>query len=161
MRHNTVVSRIVISFMVVCFCLVGCDLFAGAPLKGVDVKLGRNPGGAVMRTVTTDANGALDLGILPAGSYYLAFKSTSEPEPTDPEILVVEISGTPNGPTTYDYNRKSGSIVIHDRAEAARAADQPAKSAKKPPLKMMTFVSDGEHAVKATIVKSKSNITNN
>lgn len=41
---------------------------AGAPLKGIDVKLGKNPGGgAVART--TDASGGFNFGVLPKGSY--------------------------------------------------------------------------------------------
>src|SRR5947209_4345781 len=43
---------------------------AGAPLKGVDVKLGKNPGGSAAAR-TTGADGKLHLGVLPKGSYYL------------------------------------------------------------------------------------------
>jgi Carboxypeptidase regulatory-like domain len=43
---------------------------AGAPLKGVDVKLGKNPGGGAAAR-TTNAEGKIDFGVLPAGSYYL------------------------------------------------------------------------------------------
>src|SRR5262249_29994776 len=40
----------------------------GAPLKGVDVKLGRNPGGSVAQR-TTNESGKFDFGILEEGSY--------------------------------------------------------------------------------------------
>ena len=43
---------------------------AGAPLKGVDVKLGKAPGGGASAR-TTNADGKIDLGVLEAGSYYL------------------------------------------------------------------------------------------
>ena len=41
---------------------------AGAPLKGVDVKLGKNPGGSPAAR-TTDGQGRADFGVLPAGQY--------------------------------------------------------------------------------------------
>jgi hypothetical protein len=46
--------------------------FAGSPLKGVDVKLGKNPGGGCAAR-TTDAGGKADFGVWPKGSYTLAF----------------------------------------------------------------------------------------
>lgn len=41
----------------------------GAPLKGVDVKLGRNPGGNPAARTTTDASGNYSFTNLPLGSY--------------------------------------------------------------------------------------------
>jgi hypothetical protein len=46
--------------------------FAGAPLKGVDVKLGKNPGGGCAAR-TTDAGGKADFGVWPKGYYTLDF----------------------------------------------------------------------------------------
>ena len=46
--------------------------FAGAPLKGIDVKLGKNPGGGCAAR-TTDAGGKADFGVWPKGNYTLAF----------------------------------------------------------------------------------------
>ncbi len=46
--------------------------FAGAPLKGVDVKLGKNPGGGCAAR-TTDAGGKADFGVWPKGNYTLDF----------------------------------------------------------------------------------------
>jgi hypothetical protein len=43
----------------------------GAPLKGVDVKLGKNPGGQAAARATTNAKGEFNFGIQPAGKYDL------------------------------------------------------------------------------------------
>ena len=46
--------------------------FAGAPLKGVDVKLGKNPGGGCAAR-TTGSDGTVDFGVWPKGNYTLSF----------------------------------------------------------------------------------------
>ena len=128
---------------------------AGAPLKGVDVKLGRNPGNAA-RTMTTDDKGVLQLGTLARGSYFLLF--ASEPKPTDPVVVSVEIKGATGGTTTYGYNRKSASIVYKDRVAVVTTA---AERAKQTSPQKIVFEADGTNPVMITIVKSKSNIRNN
>jgi hypothetical protein len=47
-------------------------VFAGVPIKGVDVKLGKNPGGGCAAR-TTDAGGKADFGVWPKGNYTLEF----------------------------------------------------------------------------------------
>ena len=124
---------------------------AGAPLKGVVVKLGRNPGNAG-RTMNTGENGVIDLGTLEKGSYFLVF--TAAPRPSDdPVVVEVEISGAPGKPTTYRYNRKAGSILLRNGAAVTHPFERKASEPEK-----MTFNADGEHAMRVTIVKSKSNI---
>jgi hypothetical protein len=65
---------------------------AGAPLKGVDVKLGKNPGGSVASR-TTDAAGRADFGVWPKGDYTL---SLSAP-PGSPGLHLV-VTGPSAGP---------------------------------------------------------------
>ena len=43
---------------------------AGSPLKGIDVKLGKNPGGGCSAR-TTDATGKANFGVWPKGNYTL------------------------------------------------------------------------------------------
>ena len=45
---------------------------AGVPLKGVDVKLGKNPGGSCAAR-TTDAAGKANFGVWSAGNYNITF----------------------------------------------------------------------------------------
>lgn len=45
--------------------------FAGAPLKGCDIKLGKNPGGSPAARTTTDDEGKFTFENLPAGKYDL------------------------------------------------------------------------------------------
>lgn len=49
---------------------------AGAPLKGVDVKLGKNPGGSPVASRVTDAAGNADFGVPPKGDYTLNVAAT-------------------------------------------------------------------------------------
>jgi hypothetical protein len=56
---------------------IAVDALAGAPLKGVDVKLGKAPGGSPAARTTTDANGAFSIPNLPAGSYTLTFEQAT------------------------------------------------------------------------------------
>ena len=52
------------------FFLLAQLAFAGAPLKGIDVKLGKNPGGGCAAR-TTDSGGKADFGSWPKGNYTL------------------------------------------------------------------------------------------
>ncbi len=54
--------------------LSAAEVWAGAPLKGVDVKLGRNPGGTAAARTTTDEKGAFTFGEVAPGSYTLTFE---------------------------------------------------------------------------------------
>jgi hypothetical protein len=51
---------------------------AGAPLKGIDVKLGHNPGGGCAAR-TTNGAGEADFGLWPKGNYTLSFAPAVSP----------------------------------------------------------------------------------
>jgi len=58
--------------------LVSQVAVAGSPLKGIDVKLGKNPGGGCANR-TTDAYGNANFGVWPAGNYTLEFAPPASP----------------------------------------------------------------------------------
>jgi len=77
---------------------------AGVPLKGIDVKLGKNPGGGCAAR-TTDAGGKADFGVWPKGNYTLdvepSVANVAPDEKTSraasPVKLHVVLSGTATG----------------------------------------------------------------
>jgi hypothetical protein len=76
--------------------------FAGAPLKGVDVKLGKNPGGGAAARVVTDASGKADFGVLPKGQgYTVTFGAL-------PQSAHVVVEGGVEGAIVRDISPASG-----------------------------------------------------
>src|SRR3984957_4338878 len=65
------------------FILLAQFAFAGAPLKGIDVKLGKNPGGGCAAR-TTDSGGKADFGVWPKGNYTLEFAPADSPSAAAP-----------------------------------------------------------------------------
>ena len=99
-----------------CFFL-GQAVFAGAPLKGVGVSLGKSPGGGCAAR-TTDADGKADFGVWPKGNYTLelspaadngpatsrALSPTAKTAPQAAQKLHVVISGVSTGKLERDVD---------------------------------------------------------
>jgi hypothetical protein len=79
------------SILFLAIVLMAVCAYAGAPLKGVDVKLGKNPGGSPAAR-TTDANGHFDFGVVEKGSYELTLAPPASAKGT-PETCLVEVNG--------------------------------------------------------------------
>lgn len=130
----------------------------GAPLKGVDVKLGRSPGGQVASR-TVDSDGKFDFGVLPAGAYYLTFSLPEKPkgnisENNGVKPFLVVINGAKGGMIRQAWDLKAGR-VYDPFAKTGSKSEGP---------EQIALESDGVHPVTGfcqTVVKSKSNITNN
>ena len=137
-------SRKMILAMVVSF--VAMTAWAGAPLKGVDVKLGKNPGGSPAAR-TTNAEGKIDFGVLPAGSYYLVVGAKNVHE----QYVEIEIRGPKDGTVKKRWN------VAQKKAFGLDPVVREAGAST------IVFTSDGKHPIEiaATTVRSKSNISNN
>ena len=66
-----------LSIPVVMLLLISALTYAGAPLKGCDVKLGKAPGGSAAARIT-DNNGDLNYGTLPEGDYILTLNQETK-----------------------------------------------------------------------------------
>ncbi|MGB9407150.1 MAG: hypothetical protein WCA89_06400 [Terracidiphilus sp.] len=65
--------------LVAVFCVLCVQsALAGAPLKGIDVKLGHNPGGGCAARTTND-EGKANFGLWPKGNYTLSFAPIASP----------------------------------------------------------------------------------
>jgi hypothetical protein len=138
----------------------GPEVVTGAPLKGVDVKLGKNPGGSPAAR-TTDSKGKFDFGVMPAGSYYLvldlpeATMKQKGPSAVNVKLARVSVEGSVGGPikTGWDFQHKE---------TFALSAQATAKTAGQTKIILESNGHDPlTGIVETAVVKSKSNITNN
>jgi hypothetical protein len=128
--------------------LFAMSAWAGAPLKGVDVKLGKNPGGKAAAR-TTNGDGKVDFGVLPAGSYYVIIDGAKNVRESDAQI---EIRGGTVGTVKRRWN------FAQKKAFSGDATAREAGAGK------IDITSDGKHPIEVAataVVKSKSNISNN
>ena len=139
---------------------------AGAPLKGVDVKLGKNPGGSPAARTTTDEEGNFAFPVVPAGEYIL----TLELKKDTPDARAARSSST-----STDAKDKFCNITLklpggeevqkgYDLTQN-KAFDPTVKptnqSTSKTKLEPFIIRSDGATPLNGRVVRSKSNISNN
>jgi hypothetical protein len=118
--------RSTVSLMILA--LSATPLLAGAPLKGVDVKLGRNPGGMIAAR-TTAGDGSFDFGVLPKGRYIITLDGSAG-------TAVLHLQGVAGGAV-----QKSLAI-----AKGGATARLPAGGATR-----LEFSSDGHHPVRGQL----------
>lgn len=171
-KQNTVPASILSAFALATLCLLAAVIAAqkspntvsGAPLKGVDIKLGENPGG-IAAARTTDENGKIDLSDLPQGSYYLLVIGPSKQQKAanggavgvvDADNYRVEITGAVGGVTVrgWDPKRKKFFALLNAQSKAAPVYTEKIDFEIGPPTNPPT-------PVFTTIIRSKSNISNN
>lgn len=144
---------------------------AGAPLKGVDVKLGKNPGGSPAKR-TTDNDGKINLSDLGPGSYWLEIvgpatekkkggvilPDSSSDERADYEVT---ITGAVGGPVKSVWNAKLGQFA----KGVAKVGLGTARNAAPTYEDRLVFTigprTNPATPVSLTIIRAKSNITNN
>lgn len=129
--------------------LAAHSAFAGAPLKGVDVKLGKNPGGGCAAKVS-DSGGEVNFGVWPKGSYTVSF-DTANIQSAKPTSLHVEVLGAAEGTITHVLAASSA-----DRVEPIVFT-----SNGKTPLVVKVTDGTSEPVDWVVRVKSHSNSTNN
>lgn len=165
-KHNTpavFVQSALVFTMVAVICAGGIaqkgpSSVTGAPLKGVDVKLGRNPGGSPAAR-TTNAKGEFNFGVVAAGKYDLTVSlpadlgavSGAQAGSSDQKTnlnssksniyrLAIAIEGVKGGPIKKDLDFKPKDGDAAQRVGKPKYGDI-----------TLTIESDGKSEVKGTI----------
>jgi hypothetical protein len=91
---------------------------AGAPLKGVDIKLGKNPGGG-LASRTTDVSGGFNFGVVPKGSYRITVAAPAGSELAKTRAVEVIVYSAAKAPVSAVLGpsgaaRKSGAVEAAD-----------------------------------------------
>jgi hypothetical protein len=97
---------------------------------------------------TTNAEGKVDFGVLPAGSYYIVIDGVKN---VQEQLVEIEIRGPKDGVVKKRWNVAQKKAFGLDPVVREAGADK------------ILFTSDGKHPIEiaATTVRSKSNIRNN
>lgn len=140
----------------------------GVPIRGIDYQIWKNPPGTTaVRIGKTDKDGKIDLTTLAPGSYGFEIVSPATQKQAtlvtavavdDHEDLVITITGAQGGPIEMIWDVKMKRAHKPMRA-AERAAGLPVAYSDK--IVFEIGPSTNPTPVFATVVKSKSNITNN
>src|ERR1043166_179537 len=171
-KRNAVPASVLLAFAVATVGLFSAVIVAqkgpqsttGAPLRGVDVKLGKNPGGSPAARTTTDADGNFTFQNVPAGDYILTLEIRKDAgkesggviRPNDPVFnlcyVTLNLPGGEKVQKGYDLEKNRAFDPATDPSK------QDAAGAKLEPFPVH---SDGTHPLNGMVVKSKSNISNN
>lgn len=136
----------------------------GTPLEGVDMKLGKNPGGALGGVATTDGDGNFDFGVLPKGPYSLTLTLRGNAKHTS-AVRAAEPGAQPEMAPVVCllalYGAQGGAIMAGwDFQKGGRVGVAMASAAGTPGDGTIVLISDGKRPLFGTVVISKSNITN-
>lgn len=133
----------------------------GAPLKGVDVKLGKNPGGSPAARTATNPKGEFNFGVVPAGKYDLIVSPPPDLADTQADAaadrrintskanlrkLAIEIDGVKGGPIKKDLELKLKEPDATQRTVKPTYQDI-----------SVTIETDGKSEVKGTISRAVNN----
>lgn len=180
-KRTTIHSSIFSAVALLMICLFSVAVAAqkstqsttGAPLKGVDVKLGKPPGGSPAARTTTDADGNFKFSILPAGEYILTLSLPESPktklDKTDKPNERAASPVTPADMFCYITLNLPGDQTLEKGYDLAKnkafdPAIDPTKQSTAKTIKFAEFivVSDGKNPINGKVVKgSRSNINNN
>lgn len=127
----------------------------GAPLKGVDVKLGKNPGGSPAARATTNAKGEFNFGIQPAGKYDVIV--SPPPDLTDISAggatdRSINLNSSKSNKVAITIEGAKGGPIKKDLEFKPKESDATAR-AGKPKFQdiSVTIETDGKTEVKGTI----------
>ncbi len=127
----------------------------GAPLKGVDVKLGKNPGGSPAAR-TTNAKGEFNFGVVPAGRYDLIVSPPSGSTETPAGAVGDQRAATTHQPPTLGaqitIDGVKGGPIKKDLAFKEKEAEA-TQRVGKPKFQDITLAieSEGKSEIKGTI----------
>jgi hypothetical protein len=175
-KRNPVPTFLLSAFALGALCLFAAvisaqktpNTVAGVPIRGIDMKLGRNPGGGGQAR-KTDPNGKIDLSDLTPGSYWMEIVPLTEAQKAANaggetySYIAVTLTGTQlvGGPRTRSVDLKNWKFV---EPQVATERRQPLPNTFAARIVFEIAPRTGgspPEPVNATVVKSKSNITNN